>query len=105
MPGEIFVFTSTGERVLIVYSPAETDVAEIRECKEEWERFSRRSAEALDVYRSSKLKDKKAIDDSFRYREQGFEAYRRCFGREATKQPFFLPLKRQVQSILDRLEE
>lgn len=104
VPDEIFVFVSTGKRIMVVYAPAATEITDIPQCKGEWERFDQMSSESLELYRSSQLKELKAFDDSLRYREQGFNRYRRCFGREAGKQQFFASLKEQAQSIADRLQ-
>jgi hypothetical protein len=37
------------------------------------------------------------------YEEQGFEAYQRCYDREAKNQQFFASLEKQAQSIVHRL--
>ncbi|MDO9515628.1 MAG: hypothetical protein Q7J01_05960 [Syntrophales bacterium] len=105
IPSEIFVFVSKGDRILLVSSPTAIEITEIPQCRSEWDRFAKKRSEALDVYRSSQLKDRKAFADSIRYEEQGFEAYHRCYDREAQNQQFFISLKRQAQSIVDRLQK
>ena len=105
IPDEIFVFVSKGDRILLVSSPAAVESAEIPQCRGEWNRFAKKSSEALDAYRASQLKDKRAFDDSLRYREEGFDAYRRCYEREAKNQKFFTSLKKQAQAIVDRLQK
>jgi len=104
IPDEIFVFVTRGDRVLLVSSPAAAAITEIPQCRSEWDRFAKKRDEALHIYRSSQLEDRKAFEDSLRYGEEGFEAYRRCYGREAQNQRFFPSLKRQAQSIVDRLQ-
>lgn len=105
VPRDIFVFVAKGSRIFLVHTPAATEITEIPQCRNEWAAFDKKSSEALDAYRSSQLKNKKAIEDSFRYRQQGFEAYRSCYDRKAKNQPFFTPLKKQAQSIVDRLQK
>lgn len=105
VPSEIFVFVSKGNRIFLVQIPAETGVTQIPQCRNEWTTFEKKSSQAFDAYRSSHLQNKKAIEDSLRYRQQGFEAYRRCYDREARNQPFFTPLKKQAQSIVSRLQK
>src|SRR5881396_1161743 len=103
IPKEIFVFVMKGNRILAVQSPAATEITEIPQCRNEWERFAKKSSDAMEVYRSSGFKNQKASDESVQYEEQGFEAYQRCYDREANNQKFFAFLKKQAQSIVDRL--
>jgi len=103
IPKDIFVFVTNGNRILAVQSPVATEMTEIPECRNEWERFAKKSSDAKEVYRSSGSNNQKASDESVQYEEQGFEAYRRCYDREAKNQKFFASLKKQAQSIVDRL--
>jgi hypothetical protein len=103
MPEYLYVFVSSGNRILLVMSPVETEISEIPQCRNEWDKYARISSEALQVYRASQLENEEAFEDHARYEEQGFEAYHRCYGRESKNQPFFIPLKEQAQSIVDRL--
>ena len=103
IPKDIFVFVTNGNRILAVQSPAATVITEIPECRNEWERFAKKSSDAMEVSRSSGSKNQKASDESVQYEEQGFEAYHRCYEREAKNQKFFASLEKQAQSIVDRL--
>ncbi len=103
IPKDIFVFVTNGNRILAVQSPVATEMTEIPECRNEWERFAKKSSDAMEVYRSSGSNNQKASDESVQYEEQGFEAYQRCYDREAKNQKFFASLKKQAQSIVDRL--
>jgi len=100
VPDGIFVFVSTGSRIFAVYSHATIAIKEIPACRSEWEIFEKKRSEAFEAYRSGL----KAYDDSERYEEQGFEAYHRCYDREARNQAFFEPIQKQAQSIVDRLQ-
>jgi hypothetical protein len=103
IPKDIFVFVTNGNRILAVQSPTATEITEIPQCRKEWERFAKKSSDAMEVYRSSGSKDQKASDESVQYEEQGFEAYHRCYDRETKNQKFFDSLRKQAQSIVDRL--
>src|SRR5207249_5492071 len=104
IPKEIFVFVTKGNRILAVQSPAATEITEIPQCRSEWERFARKKSDAYEAYRSSGLTNEKAFDEGVQHIEQqGFEAYQSCYDREAKNQKFFAPLKKQAQSIVDRL--
>src|SRR5439155_203123 len=87
IPKEIFVFVTKGNRILAVQSPAATEITEIPQCRSEWERFARKKSDAYEVYRSSGLTNEKAFDEGVQHIEQqGFEAYQRCYDREANDQ-------------------
>lgn len=103
IPKDIFVFVTNGNRILAVQSPGATEITEIPQCRNEWESFAKKKSDAMEVYRSSGSKNQKASDESVQYEEQGFEAYHRCYEREAKNQKFFASLKKQAQSIVDRL--
>jgi len=103
IPKDIFVFVTNRNRILAAQSPAATEITEIPQCRNEWERFAKKNSDAMEVYRSSGFKNQKASDESVQYEEQGFEAYQRCYDREARNQKFFAFLKKQAQSIVDRL--
>jgi len=103
IPKDVFVFVTKGNRILAVQSPAAAEITEIPQCRNEWERSAKKSSDAMEVYRSSGSNNQKASDESVQYEEQGFEAYHRCYDREAKNQKFFASLKKQAQSIVDRL--
>src|SRR5213596_818490 len=104
IPKDVFVFVTKGNRILAVQSPAATEITEIPQCRSEWERFARKKSDAYEAYRSSGLTNEKAFDEGVQHIEQqGFEAYQRCYDREAKNQKFFASLKKQAQSIVDRL--
>ena len=104
IPKDVFVFVTKGNRILAVQSPAAAEITEIPQCRNEWERFAKKKADANELYRSSGLNNEKAFDEVVQqYEQQGFEAYHRCYDREAKNQKFFASLKKQAQSIVDRL--
>jgi hypothetical protein len=103
IPKAIFVLVTNGNRILAVQSPAAAEITEIPQCRNEWEKFAKKKADAHQVYESSGLKNEKALDEGLQYEQQGFEAYQRCYEREAKNQKFFVPLEKQAQSIVDRL--
>lgn len=105
IPNEIFVFVSIGNRILLVNAPVAAEITDIPQCLSQWEKFNQKSAKAYELYKSTQLKNKKALAEYHLYREQGFEAYVRCFEEEANKQPFFPSLKNEAQAIVDRLRD
>jgi hypothetical protein len=105
LPTEIYVFVSKENKILLVCAKVIVEIPDIPECRKEWEKFDKKKANAFELYRSSELKNKKALDESFRYENQGFEAYHHCYSKNAKNQQFFISLKRQAQSIVDRLQK
>jgi hypothetical protein len=103
IPPEIFVFVATEQHVFIANTPTVVEITDIVECRREWETFYRKSSTALEIYQKSRLEDENALNDYFRYRDQGFEAFKGCFARMAKEQTFFASLEKQAQSIVDRL--
>src|SRR6266511_5366923 len=103
IPKDVFVFVTKGNQILAVQSPAAAEITEIPQCRNEWEKFAKKKADAHQVYESSGLKNEKALDEGVQYEQQGFEAYQRCYEREAKNQKFFASLKKQAQSLVDRL--
>lgn len=79
-PTEIYVFVKKETHILMVYAPTIIEIPEIQKCKKVW----------------------KEVDTETEY-EQQFEDYRHCYENEAKNQPFFKTIKRQAQSIVDRL--
>src|SRR6266513_2391629 len=67
IPKDIFVFVTNGNRILAAQSPAATEITEIPQCRNEWERFAKKSSDAMEVYRSSGLNNQKAFDESTQY--------------------------------------
>lgn len=105
IPDEIFVFVASGNRILIVNAPVAVKITDIPQCSSQWEKLDRKSSEAYEIYKSSQLKNKKALADYHLYREQGFAAYTSCFEKEAKKQQFFPSLINEAQAIVDRLQD
>src|SRR6266542_3211053 len=103
IPKAIFVLVTNGNRILAVQSPAAAEITEIPQCRNEWEKFAKKKADAHQVYESSGLKNEKALDEGVQYEQHGFQAYQRCYEREAKNQKFFAPLEKQAQSLVDRL--
>ena len=103
IPKEVFVFVSDGDRVFLVHTPAKAEITEIPQCRDEWDKYQKKSSEAFEEYRASGLNNEKAFQEHVRYEEEGFEAYHYCYVREAKNQQYFALLKNQVQLIVDRL--
>jgi hypothetical protein len=102
VPKTIIVFAVKGNRVFLIRSDA--SVGQIAACKSQWDIFESRSLEAFRRYRSSQLTDRKAINESSKIEEEGFRAYRSCFGNSIKGQKAFLQMEDQVQAIIDRLQ-
>ena len=105
LPKHLFVFFVNGDRVFVVSAEVQSQVNQIAECKEVWDKFEIKSDAAFATYRASELKDQKAIDDSFRYDQEGFKAYCSCFQQKAKMEPFFKQLIKQAQTLVDNIQK
>ena len=56
----------------------------------------------FEAYQKSNLKDKKAFDKSTVLREEGDNAFRKCFSTAAPKEPAFAAVVKQAQSLYER---
>lgn len=81
VPEDIFVFVVTGDRVFVVRSSPAAEVTEIPRCREAWN----------------------ASTDRQHVEERAFDAWRSCFQQHASEQPYFVALRQQAQSVVDRL--
>lgn len=104
LPKHLFVFFANGDRVFVVLAEVQSNINQIAECKDVWDKFKIKSDAAFATYRASELKNNKAIDDAHRYEEEGFKAYCRCFERKAKKESFFKQLTMQAQAIVDNIQ-
>lgn len=103
-PENLYVFVSNGNQILLVVAPTTIKINQIAQCKKIWDASAKKSENALEIYRASNLTNEKAFNDHTRYEEEGFESYKKCWGREVKNQQFFAPLTSQAQSIVDRLQ-
>jgi len=104
-PKTLFVFFANGDRVFVVSSEVQSNIDQIAECKDVWDGFKKKSDAASAAYQASELKDQKATDDMRRYEDEGFKAYCRCFEQRAKMEPFFEPLTKQAQTLVDNLQK
>lgn len=105
VPQELFVFVSNGKQIFLAALENNTEVTDIPQCRTAWEMNYKKRSDAYDAYLRSKPRDKKLSDNSIRYENQAFDAYRRCYGREAKNQKYFVTLKKYAQSMVDQLSK
>jgi hypothetical protein len=101
-PENLFVFFVNGDRVFVVSSEVQSNIDQIAECKDVWDKFKKKSDAA---FASSELNKQKASDDMVRYEDEGFSAYCTCFGQRAKTEPFFKQLTKQAQTVVDSLQK
>ena len=104
-PKDLFVFFANGDRVFVVSTEVQSNIDQIAECKDVWDKFKKKSDAASAAYRELELKGQKPIDDSVKYEEEGFRAYCRCFEQRAKMEPFFKQLTKQAQTLVDNLQK
>ena len=104
-PKNLFVFFANGDRVFVMSTEVQSNIDQIAECKDVWDKFKKKSVAAFAAYRELELKGQKPIDDSVRYEDEGFSAYCRCFEQRVKMEPFFKQLTKQAQTVVDSLQK
>lgn len=95
---EIFVSALANGKVYIAYGSIDPEV-KIDECIAIRTGYNNRSAQADDDFRFGKI-DNKAYDKLGNLRQQGEDAFRRCFTQRAPQQGSFAQAIRQAQALL-----
>jgi hypothetical protein len=95
---EVFVSAITKDRVYIAYGSIEPKV-KIAACIAIRTGYNKRAEQGEDDFRFKKI-DKKAYDRLGNLRQQGEDAFKRCFTQRAPQQPSFAQATRQAQELL-----
>jgi hypothetical protein len=95
---EMFVSALANGKAYVAYGSIEPQV-KIDECIAIRADTNKRSAQAEDDFRFGKI-DKKAYDKLGNLRQQGEDAFKRCFTRRAPQQPSFAEATRQAEALL-----
>jgi hypothetical protein len=95
---QVFVSALADGKVYVAYGSIDPEV-KIAECIAIRTDYNKRSETAVDDLRFNKI-DQKAYDKLGNLRQQGEDAFRRCFTRRAPQQPSFAEATRQAQALL-----
>jgi hypothetical protein len=95
---EVFVSALADGKVYVAYGSIDPEV-KIAECIAIRTDYNKRSETAEDDLRFNKI-SQKAYDKLGNLRQQGEDAFRRCFTRRAPQQPSFAAATRQAQALL-----
>jgi hypothetical protein len=95
---QVFVSALADGKVYVAYGSIDPEV-KIAECTAIRAGFNKRSEAADDDLRFKKISEK-AYDKLGNLRQQGEDAFRRCFTRRAPQQPSFAEATRQAQALL-----
>jgi hypothetical protein len=95
---EVFVSALADGKVYVAYGSIDPEV-KIAECIAIRTGYNKRSATAEDDLRFNKI-SQKAYDKLGNLRQQGEDAFRRCFTRRAPQQPSFAAATRLAQALL-----
>ncbi len=94
----MFVSALADGKVYVAYGSIDPEV-KIPECIAIRTDYNKRAETAEDDLRFNKI-DQKAYDKLGNLRQQGEDAFRRCFTRRAPQQPSFAEATRQAQALL-----
>ena len=92
---EVFVSAIAGGKVYIAYG----SIQPIAACMAIRAGYDKRSTEAYEQFQRKEI-DQKAYDRLGNLRQQGEDAYKRCFSERAPKQPAFAEATKQAQALL-----
>jgi hypothetical protein len=95
---EVFVSALANGKVYIAEASIEPEVR-IAACVAIRADYNKRAEEGEDDFRFKKI-DKKAYDKLGNFRQQGEDAYKRCFTQRAPQQPSFAAATKQAQALL-----
>ena len=102
VPDEIFVSAVQGGLAFVGFAATEAKVGPIPVCEAVRADLVKQSEKMFEAYQKSNLKDKKAFDKSTVLREEGDNAFRKCFSTAAPKEPAFAAVVKQAQSLYER---
>jgi hypothetical protein len=95
---EVFVSALANGKVYLAYGSIAPKV-QIDSCKAMRTDYNKRAEDADEKLRLGEI-DKKAHDRLGDLRQQGEDAYRRCFTQRAPRQPSFIEATKQAQALL-----
>ncbi len=103
VPTLLTAFAQRGEAILIGAESLQIPLKQLPACLKIWENHERVSAVLHSKYVNSGLKNTQAIDESHATQDAGFKKYVECFDRDVRKNSAYKNLKKQAQSMVDRL--
>jgi hypothetical protein len=95
---EVFVSALANGKVYLAYGSIAPKV-EIAACLAIRADYNRKAEDADNKFRANQI-DRKAYDKLGDFRQQGEDAYKRCFVQHAPQQPAFADATRQAQALL-----
>ena len=95
---EVFVAAVSNGRIYVAYSSIKPKV-EIPACVAIKTDYNKKAEKAADDLSSNRI-DKKAYDKLGDFRQQGEDAYKKCFTQRAPQQPSFVEATKQAQALL-----
>lgn len=98
---EVYVSALANGKVYVAYGSIEPKV-QIPACDAVRADFNKRSEDAYEDFREKRI-DKNAYDKLDNLRQEGEDAFKRCFTERAPKQPAFGEAIKQAQALLDRV--
>jgi hypothetical protein len=99
-PTTVLVFVERGHRVFVVRSELKDQLPQMPVCEAKWNEFERKYTDAL---RAAHRPGGSTAKDPSRYEQEGYDAYRRCYGRAIRDHASFAAVTRRAQAIVDRL--
>jgi hypothetical protein len=103
-PDELVVAVVRADRVFIWSVPTQAKVTVNPACEALWNAAVARGDKAYEAYQKSDPKNEKLFEEQTRILQEGDDAFRRCFGERAAREPFFGALVKQAQELVDKVK-
>lgn len=100
-PDELFIAVLRADRLFIWTAPTQAKAAINPACEKVWNDAAARADKAAEEFKKSDPKDD---NPSERILQEGDDAFRRCFAERAPGEPYFAPLTKQAQELVDKLK-
>ena len=101
-PDSVIVSVVQGGRIYVVSAEAAAAIGPIPKCDAVWQEYEKKAEEAYGAEAQFDPNDKNRPDGS-KVRDQGDDAYHRCFAEQAPGEKSFPALVQQAQAIADGL--
>lgn len=102
-PDKIFIYISDGSHLIMLSAPTKIEEIHIPECHERYNDYDVKACAARQSYFDSDKQYPQFMDVADLLQNTGFKALYTCYQRKSKNMPFFVPLVKQAQSMVDRI--
>ena len=104
-PDNIFVLVANGDYIYIIQKYLDKPINEISECQAIYDSIYIDSQKYFDVYRASNLTDKAAINKTFELEETAWNKYCECYQKNFKSDKQYDSVLKQIEKIVQYVEQ